>query len=70
MSESRKLWMRPVHCKDTDRPLSIAVCTTKHEVLVDEQIIHHFSFNASGKDIREEFPEATMFWGPPVLACT
>ncbi len=70
MSQSRKLWMRPVHCKETDRLLSVAVCTTKHEVLVDEQILEHFALDISGKDIRNEYPEAIMFWGPPVLACT
>ena len=64
----KKLWIRPVHCKKTDRLLSIAVCTTEHEVTVDEQILEHFPFNASGKDIRMEFPRHTMSWGKIILA--
>ena len=64
----RKLFMRPVHCKKTDRLLSIAVCTTEHEVTVDEQILEHFPFNSSGKEIRMEFPGHTMSWGQIILA--
>ena len=51
----RKLWIRPVHCKDTDRLLSMAVCTTPNELLVDEQILCHFPMDASGREIKEEY---------------
>ena len=66
----KKLWIRPVHDKRTDRLLSIAVCTTKHEVLVDEQILEHFSMQMSGAEVRDCSPEHTLFWGPPILALT
>ena len=68
--DMKKLWLRPVHDKNTDRPMSIAVCTTKHEVLVDEQILEHFSFQTSGKDIRECYPEHTLAWASPILVLT
>jgi len=66
----RKLWIRPVHDKKTDRLMSIAVCTTKHEVLVDEQILEHFALSISGREVRESYPEHALFWGPPIVACT
>jgi len=64
----KKLWIRPVHDKRTDRLISVAVCTTKHETLVDEQILEHFSPDMSGKEIRDSYPEHTLFWGPNIIA--
>ncbi len=68
--DMKKLWIRPVHDKKTDRLISMAVCTTKYGVLVDEQILEHFSLQMSGKDVRECYPEHTMVWGPQVLVIT
>lgn len=62
-----RLWIRPVLCKATNRHLSLSVCTTEHALLVDEQIVCHFPFNTSGTDIKAEFPDATISWGPLVL---
>ena len=62
------LWIRPVHCKHSDELLSIVVCTTKDESVISEQIIRHFPYNASGKDIRTNYPDDAMLWGPPILA--
>jgi len=64
----RKLWIRPVHCKDTDRLLSMAVCTTPYELLVDEQILCHFPMDASGREIKEEYGEDLVLWGPSITA--
>ena len=66
----KKLWIRPVHDKVTDRLLSIAVCTTKYDVLVDEQILEHFSPQMTGAEVRDSYPDHTMFWGPPIVALT
>lgn len=40
-----KLFIRAVHKKDSDAvlPLSLALCTTNQELLVDNQIIEHFN---------------------------
>ncbi len=62
----KKLYIRPVHDKRTSRLLSIAVCTTKYNVLVDEQILEHFPPEATGREIRENYPEHNMFWGESI----
>jgi hypothetical protein len=66
----RKLWIRPVHDSKTERLMSMAVCTTKHETLVDEQILEHFSLDMSGGEVRECYPEHALVWGPPIYALT
>jgi Holliday junction resolvasome RuvABC ATP-dependent DNA helicase subunit len=66
----KKLWIRPVHDKKTDRLMSIAVCTTKHEVLVDEQVLEHFALTITGGEVRDSYPDHTLVWGPPIVALT
>jgi len=53
-------------------PLSLALCTTNGEILVDEQIKEHFDKHDSGKDIEaaaKEFHGATeVEWGEAINA--
>ncbi len=45
------LYIRPVHVGR--RLVGTALCLTKGEVLMDEQILQHFPLDVTGRDVRE-----------------
>ena len=59
-----RLFIRPrdkVNPDGSETVVGYAVCSTNHEVLVDEQVKEHFPVDATGKEIKAEFPTAE--WG-------
>jgi hypothetical protein len=61
-----KLWIKPVHHKETGRLMSLALCRTDNP-LVDEHILEHFPAHTSGNDIEETakefFNASEVEWG-------
>ena len=70
----KNLYIRPVHCKKTDRLLSLAVCQYDGTLLTDSAIIEHWPANASGREIEEwyqehdDYSDYTMEWGQAIFA--
>jgi len=59
-----KLFIRPryrVNNDDTEVFLGYVICSTNYELLVDEQVKEHFPPEATGKEMKAEFPSAE--WG-------
>lgn len=64
-----KFFIRPVHKAETAMPVSIALCRTDGDILLDEDIVEHFPPDTSGKKIREcahEFHRARCEWGKSI----
>lgn len=66
-----KLYIRPAY-NANGRLMSIALCKTNEQILVDEQVVEHFPRDTGGVHIKEWADEylgcKDVEWGKPINA--
>jgi hypothetical protein len=67
----KKLYLRACFASDGRELMAICVCTTKHQLLEDSQIVEWFEPDTSGAYIREWFSDHddgpfVLTWAPPI----